>query len=65
MYVLQWRIRLCCCHGGREYGSMCKGGARVGVAREMMVVMLRLRVSTTVSLLQLFWCDGSFSLLPW
>ncbi|QCD87812.1 hypothetical protein DEO72_LG3g2352 [Vigna unguiculata] len=31
MYVLQWRIRLHCCHGGRESGSMCKGGARAAL----------------------------------
>jgi len=43
MYVLQWRIRLHCCHGGRESGLMCKGGARAGVVVEMMVVMLRLQ----------------------
>ncbi|QCE03150.1 hypothetical protein DEO72_LG8g1172 [Vigna unguiculata] len=31
------RIRLRCCHGGRESSSMCKGGARAGVVVEMMV----------------------------
>jgi len=41
--LLQWRMRLRCCHGGRKSGSMCKGGARTGVAVEMMVVMLRLQ----------------------
>jgi len=41
--LLQWRIRLRCCHGGRKSGSMCKGGARAGVAVEMMVVVLHLQ----------------------